>query len=79
MRGQRVPVTAEALGRLRVPTLVAVGTRDAVAGSAEGLAALIPGAEVFHIPDRDHMLATGDKTFKAAVLDFLERRLPAQP
>jgi len=46
-----------------------------VAGSAEGLAALIAGAEVLPIPNRDHMLATGDKAFKAGVLDFLARRL----
>jgi hypothetical protein len=43
-------------------------------GSAAGLAALIPGAEVLDIPGRDHMLATGDKVFKAGVLGFLARR-----
>jgi pimeloyl-ACP methyl ester carboxylesterase len=75
MRGQRVPVTPEALASLHLPVLVAVGTRDTVAGSAEGLAALIAGAEVLPIPNRDHMLATGDKAFKAGVLEFLARRL----
>ncbi len=54
--------------------LVAVGSKDEVAGSAVGLAALIPGAEALDIPGRDHMLATGDKVFKAGVLDFLARR-----
>jgi len=61
------------LGTIHVPTLIAIGDKDGVAGSAEGLAALIPGAEVFVIPNRDHMLATGDKHFKAAVLEFLDR------
>ena len=37
-------------------------------------ARLIPGAEFFIIPNRDHMLATGDHRFKEAVLDFLRRR-----
>ena len=74
MRVQRETIPAERLAQLSVPVLVAVGTRDEVAGSAAGLAALIPGAEVLDIPGRDHMLATGDKAFKAGVLSFLARR-----
>ncbi len=74
MRGQRPGIAAGQLAAIRVPVLVAVGSEDAVAGSAEGLAALIPGAEVLDIVGRDHMLATGDKQFKAGVLDFLKRR-----
>ena len=38
---------------------------------AEALAALVPGAEALVIPGRDHMLAVGDRAFKAAVLNFL--------
>ncbi len=71
---QRQPVPAERLGKIQAPTLIAVGTRDMVAGSARELAALIPGAVAVDIPNRDHMLATGDKAYKAAVLDFLARR-----
>jgi pimeloyl-ACP methyl ester carboxylesterase len=71
--GQRQSIPAEQLRALRVPTLVAVGTKDMVAGSAHELAALVPGAEVLDIPNRDHMLATGDKVYKAGVLDFLRR------
>ena len=71
--GQREVIPAERLKGLRLPVLIAVGAKDKVAGSPEALAALIPGAEVFVIPNRDHMLATGDKTYKAAVLDFLGR------
>ena len=74
MRGQREALSAARLATLAVPVLVAVGTRDTVAGSAAGLAALIPGGEALDIPGRDHMLATGDKAFKAGVLDFLARR-----
>ena len=38
------------------------------------LARLIPGAEFFVIPGRDHMKAVGDRKHKAAVLEFLSRR-----
>ena len=29
-------------------------------------------SDLFEIPDRDHMLAVGDKAYKAAVVEFLE-------
>jgi pimeloyl-ACP methyl ester carboxylesterase len=74
MRRARQTFTPEQLATIRIPTLVAIGDRDSVAGSAEGLARLIPGAEVFIIPNRDHMLATGDRHYKDAVLAFLARR-----
>jgi hypothetical protein len=43
-------------------------------GSPHDLAALIPGARVLDIPNRDHMLAVGDKVYKAGVLEFLASR-----
>jgi pimeloyl-ACP methyl ester carboxylesterase len=69
----RQAITAEELAAIRAPVLVAVGSEDSIGGSAEGLAALIPGAEAFVIPGRDHMKAVGDRAHKAAVLDFLSR------
>jgi pimeloyl-ACP methyl ester carboxylesterase len=74
MRAERQPIPAARLKQIRVPALVAVGTKDDRVGSADELAALIPGADVLHIAGRDHMLATGDRQFKAGVLDFLRRR-----
>jgi pimeloyl-ACP methyl ester carboxylesterase len=74
MRGSRQTLPREQVAGIRVPVLVAVGTEDKVAGSAQELAALIPGARALDIPDRDHMLAVGDKIFKAGVLDFLNQR-----
>jgi len=59
------------VSQIQQPTLVAVGTRDDIAGSAEALAALLPHGESFEIVDRDHMLAVGDRRFKARVLEFL--------
>jgi pimeloyl-ACP methyl ester carboxylesterase len=74
IRGSRQTLTADEVGSIRVPVLVAVGTKDDVAGSAEDLAALIPGARALSIPDRDHMLSVGDRTFKAGVAEFLAQR-----
>jgi pimeloyl-ACP methyl ester carboxylesterase len=74
MRGSRQPLERDALSRIAVPVLVATGTRDQVAGPADALAALIPGAKALAIPDRDHMLAVGDRTFKDGVLKFLAER-----
>ena len=71
--GQRAAIPAGRLKEIAVPVLVAVGEKDRVAGSPHALAALIPGAEALVIPNRDHMLATGDRAFKAGVLDFLAR------
>jgi pimeloyl-ACP methyl ester carboxylesterase len=74
MRGSRGLMSKEDAGRIGVPVLIAVGSTDEVAGSAAALGALIPGAEVLDIPNRDHMRAVGDKVYKAGVIDFLFRR-----
>jgi pimeloyl-ACP methyl ester carboxylesterase len=74
LRGSRQTLSPSQLGRLTVPLFVAVGGNDMIAGSAERLAALVPAAKALTIPNRDHMLAVGDKVFKAAVLEFLAER-----
>jgi pimeloyl-ACP methyl ester carboxylesterase len=74
IRGSRQVLTREQVGTIGIPVMVAVGTKDDVAGSPEALAALIPGAKALPIPDRDHMLAVGDKVYKAGVLEFLNQR-----
>jgi len=71
IRSARAPITAEALGTLRCPVLVVVGDRDVIGGSPSELAALIPGGKAVELAGRDHMKAVGDRTFKAAVLEFL--------
>jgi pimeloyl-ACP methyl ester carboxylesterase len=71
IRGSRQVITREQAASIKTPTLVAVGTKDPIAGSAEELAAGMPHATALPIPDRDHMLAVGDKVFKAGVLEFL--------
>lgn len=72
IRGSRQVLTREQAASIQTPTLIAVGTKDVVAGSAEQLAAVMPNAKALPIPNRDHMLAVGDKVFKAGVLQFLE-------
>lgn len=74
LRGSRRLMTREDVAEIKVPTLIAVGTTDDIAGSAHELQAIIPGSEVLDIPNRDHMRAVGDKVYKAGVLDFLARR-----
>jgi pimeloyl-ACP methyl ester carboxylesterase len=71
IRGSCQTLAREDVAAIRAPVLVAVGTEDVVAGSARELAALLPCGRPFDIPRRDHMLAVGDKAFKAAVLRFL--------
>lgn len=74
LRGSRRLMTRDEAAGIEVPVLIAVGTTDEIAGSADALGKVIPGAEVLHIPNRDHMRAVGDKVYKAGVLDFLSRR-----
>ncbi|WP_072396759.1 alpha/beta hydrolase [Hyphomicrobium sp. CS1GBMeth3] len=73
IRSARAPITAETVATLKPPVLVAVGDRDVVGGSAEELAALIPGAEAFVINGREHMRAVGDASFKDTARAFLAR------
>ncbi|CAM5600767.1 2-succinyl-6-hydroxy-2,4-cyclohexadiene-1-carboxylate synthase [Mycolicibacterium aubagnense] len=63
-------LSEDEVSRIAQPTLVAVGTTDDIAGSADDLAALMPNAVAFHIEGRDHMLSVGDRTFKKRVLEF---------
>ena len=71
IRGSRQTLAREQAARIEVPVLIAVGTKDVIAGSAHELAALMPRARALPIPNRDHMLAVGDRAFKESVLKFL--------
>jgi pimeloyl-ACP methyl ester carboxylesterase len=74
IRGSRQVMSVDEVSRIATPALVAVGTKDDVAGPADKLAAVMRNARSLAIPDRDHMLAVGDKSFKTAVLQFLDER-----
>jgi pimeloyl-ACP methyl ester carboxylesterase len=74
IRGSRQTLTRDQVAMIRAPALVAVGSKDAIAGSPQELAALLPAGRALEIPGRDHRTAVGDKVFKAGVLQFLAER-----
>jgi pimeloyl-ACP methyl ester carboxylesterase len=74
LRGSRRLMRREEAAGIAVPVLIAVGTADQIAGSADALGKIIPGSQVLNIPNRDHMRAVGDKVYKSGVLDFLAKR-----
>jgi pimeloyl-ACP methyl ester carboxylesterase len=74
LRGSRRLMTEQEAAGIAVPVLIAVGTMDEIAGSADELGKIIPRSQVLNIPNRDHMRAVGDKVYKTGVLEFLSRR-----
>ncbi len=74
LRGSRGLMGKQEAARISVPVLIAVGTSDEIAGSAQALGEIIAGSEILDIPNRDHMRAVGDKIYKTGVADFLSRR-----
>ena len=80
IRGSRQVLTREQAASIKTPVLIAVGTKDddrRLAAGTCGDHAERAGARRF--PNRDHMLAVGDKVFKAGVLQFLEERAMTRP
>ena len=71
MISSREPMAEADVRRIAQPALVAVGETDDMAGDPHKLADMLPHGEAFVIPKRNHMLATGDPKFKAAVIKFL--------
>ena len=71
LRGSRRLMTQEEAAHIGVPTLIAVGSKDEIAGSAQVLGEIIPRSTVLDIPNRDHMRAVGDKVYKTGVASFL--------
>jgi pimeloyl-ACP methyl ester carboxylesterase len=70
-RGARRKFGAAELGSIRASVLVAVGTKDDIAGDPQPLAALLPAGQALAVPQRDHNRTVGDVVFKRAALDFL--------
>ncbi|MCY6380390.1 alpha/beta fold hydrolase [Hoeflea prorocentri] len=73
IEASRTLVQPDQLQQLTMPTLVAVGSKDVIAGSADELASKMPHARAFEIAGKDHMLAVGDKTYKAEVISFYSK------
>lgn len=72
IRGSRGVLAREQVEAIKLPVLVAVGSRDQIAGSGEALARIFPNGRFLNIPDRDHNLAVGDKVHKQGVISFLD-------
>lgn len=66
-------LSAEQVGKIFTPTLVVVGEKDEISGSAEKLVELMPNATAITLPRRNHMLAVGDKLYKDSALEFLKK------
>ena len=75
IRESRSQISADRIQEITQPALVAVGTTDDIAGSLEEFVALLKNGEACPIPNRNHMLAVGDKVYKAAVIEFLSRQI----
>lgn len=65
-------LSEEQVGKIYTPSLIVVGEKDEISGSAEGLAELMPNATAVTLPRRNHMLAVGDKLYKDVALEFLK-------
>jgi pimeloyl-ACP methyl ester carboxylesterase len=74
MRAAREAIEPEALARLPMPILLAIGENDTIAGPIAEVAPFLLQAEFYEIPGRDHMRAVNDPAFRARVLAFLECR-----
>ena len=74
-RAGRVPLDAAKLADVSIPVMVLVGEGDTLAGSAEKLAAAIPGAKYARVPG-DHLGVFGYPDYTRAVLDFLREAAP---
>ncbi len=72
MTRERRAFAASEFEDLNVPTLIVVGEKDTITGPPGLLADALPGSHVVIVPGRDHMTCVGDKTYKAAVLGFLD-------
>lgn len=71
IRSSRQKISEADVAGITRPALIAVGTKDDIAGSPQRLADLMRDARILEIPNRDHMVAVGDKVYKQGVLDFL--------
>ena len=68
--GDRPAVDPALLASIRVPTMVVIGSKDTLVGSADQLAAGIPGAELVTLEGRDHLTAPASRLYKESVLRF---------
>ena len=76
IKSSRVKITEEMLAQIQVPVLVVAGDQDTVSGEVAPLVAAIPGARGLVLPNRNHMNAVGDKTYRREAIAFFKSHLP---
>ena len=74
VRGSCQNLSRGQVAQIYAPTLIAVGTKDHIAGSPQEVATVMPNARAIDIPTRDHNVAVGDMNHKRGVLAFLAER-----
>lgn len=72
-KGASEAITPEMFAQITPPVLVALGNDDAVAGSAERLAALMPNAEAMGIEGLGHLNAMEHDDFILGAKEFITR------
>jgi pimeloyl-ACP methyl ester carboxylesterase len=74
MGSNREDFTAEQIAaqKIRVPVLIAIGTKDTLVGDPTQLRDAIPGSKLVMLEGRDHMSAPGDTIYKQSVLEFFK-------
>ena len=75
MRRARHSCSAQDLSQMLQPTLVVCGEDDPISGPATPLAAHFANGVAVSVAKRNHHSTVGDRRFKEAVRDFLNRRL----
>lgn len=75
IRGSRQTMPLDNVRLMTTPTIICVGTNDPIANGGEKLAGVMPDATYFAIEGRDHNTAVGDKTHRAAVVEYFNKHL----
>ena len=74
-RGFRSALDPKRFIKITAPVLICVGTKDDVAGDPYVFKPLFSNIKIVDIPDRDHNRTVGDRLYRQAVLDFLDKPL----
>ena len=74
-RGRRGGFDGSKLKETALPVLIVVGEGDTLIGSADRLAATIPGARYVKVPG-DHLTAVGAAEYRRALIEFLAEHSP---
>jgi pimeloyl-ACP methyl ester carboxylesterase len=72
MRGTLQPLNREQMQSIKVPVLIPVGEDERASGYANVLAATIPRAQIFNFKGSHHVYARHAKSYKRAVIRFLQ-------